>query len=98
MSMRCVLTWKLCDQDPHGRKAKARIVILEYEHPEVFELNVSSSTLSRLGKMLTPQWTAFNNAELEYDDNKSTFWQGDGHEMQDTEAAYARHLTKSRVP
>ena len=35
MSMRWVLTWKPSDKHPHGRKAKARIVILAYQHPKV---------------------------------------------------------------
>ena len=53
---------------------------------------MSSPTLSRLGKMLTLQWTAFNHAELDCADVKSAFLQGDGDEMQDTEAANARAL------
>ena len=60
-----------------------------YQHPEVAELKVSSPTLSRIGKMLTLQWRAFNNAE---ECAKSAFLRGDGHEMQDTEAVYARAL------
>ena len=61
-----------------------------YQHPEVTELNVSSPTLSRLGKMVTLQWTAFNIAELECADANSSFLQSDGHEVQDTGAVFAR--------
>ena len=43
LNMRWVLTWKPCDE---GVKAKARIVILGYQHPELTELKVSSPTLS----------------------------------------------------
>ena len=90
MSMRWVLTWTPSDEHPQGRKAKARIVILEYQHPEVADLKVSSPTLSRLGKVLTLQWTAFNHAELECAYAMSPFLQGDEHEMQDTEAVFTR--------
>ena len=53
---------------------------------------MSSPTLSRLGKMLTLQWTAFNHAELECTDARSASLHGDGHDMQDTEAVHARAL------
>ena len=92
MSMRWVLTWKPSDEHPQSRKAKARIVTLGYQHPEVTELTASSPALSRHGKMPTLQSTAFNHAELECADAKSAFFQGDGHEMQDMEAVYARGL------
>ena len=83
MSIRWVLTWKPSDEHPQGKKAKARIVTLGYQHPEVTELTASSPTLSTHGKMPTLQWTAFNHAELECADAKSAFFEGDGHEMQD---------------
>ena len=82
MSMRWVLTWK----PSQGRKAKARI------GPEVAESKVARPSLSRLGKMLTLQRTAFNHAELECAGAKSASVQGDGHEMQDKEDACARAL------
>ena len=55
MSMRWVLTWKSSDENPQGNKAKARIVVLGYQHPKVAELKVASPTLLRLVKMLTVQ-------------------------------------------
>ena len=44
MFMRRVLTWKPSEEAStrQGRKAKGRIVILEYQHPEVAEFKVSS--------------------------------------------------------
>ena len=42
--------------------------------------------------MFTFQWTSFNHAELEFDDAKSAFLQGDGHEMQGKDYVYARAL------
>ena len=53
MGMRWVLTWKPSADVPGDVKAKARIVILGYQHPELTELNVASPTLSRLGRALT---------------------------------------------
>ena len=50
LSLRWVLPWKPSDEHPQGRKAKGRIVVLGYQHPEVAELKVASPTLTRLGK------------------------------------------------
>ena len=80
------------NEHPKGRKARARIVILNCQHPEVTDIKVSSPTLSRLGKMLTLHWTAFSHAELECADAKSAFLQDDGQEMQDSELIFARAL------
>ena len=78
--MRWVTTWKPSDEHTQGRKAKSSIVILESQHPEV---KVSSPTLFETWKdVLTLQWTAFNNGELDCADAKSAVLQGDGHELQ----------------
>ena len=89
-SVRWVLTCKPDHEHPPGRKAKARIVFLGYQHPQVAELNVASPTLSRLGRMLTLQWAAFILAELECADAKPAFLPGDGQKMQEHEDVYAR--------
>ena len=94
MSMRWVLTWKPSDEHPPGGKAKARMVVLGNQHPEVAERTMANSTLSRLGKMLTLQWTAPNHAELERADAMSAMLQGDGKEMQKSEDVYARALNE----
>eukprot|EP00969_Alexandrium_andersonii_P210760 9308966-Alexandrium_andersonii.AAC.1 len=75
--MRWVLTWKPSPEDPRGRRAKARIVILGFQHPELEKLKVASPTLSRAGRMLTFQWAALHRAELVCADIKSAFLQGD---------------------
>ena len=98
MSTRWVLTWKPSDEHPHGRKAKARIVVLGHQHPEVTLLKVASPTLSRLGKMLTPQWTAFNHAELESADAKSAFLQGEDTRSKTKKMCTQEQLTKSFAP
>ena len=94
MSMRWVLTWKPSGEHPPGGKAKARMVVLGHQHPEVAERTVANSTLSRLGKTLALQWTAFNHAELERADAMSAMLQGDGQEMQESEDVYARALNE----
>ena len=50
MSMRWVQTWKPSDEHPQDRKAKARDVLLGHKHPEVVEVEVESSTSSKLGR------------------------------------------------
>ncbi len=92
MSMRWVLSWKPSAEEPSGRKAKARIVLLGYRHPELSELTVSSPKLSRLERMLTLQWCAVRKAHLECADAKCAFLQGDGKEMDEQEPIYARVL------
>ena len=69
MSMRRVLAWKPSGEHPQGEG---------YQYPEVTELKVASPTLSRLGKVLTLQWTAFNHAGLECADAKSAFERAPG--------------------
>ena len=92
MSMRWVLTWKPSDEHPQGGKAKARMAVLGHQHPQVAERTVANSTLSRLGRMLTLQWTAPNHAELERATAMSAMLQGDGQEKQESEDVYARAL------
>ena len=83
MSMRWVLTWKPSDEHPQGRKGRSRIAVLGNQHSEIAEFKMASPTLSRPGKILSFQWTAFKKAELECVDAKSASLQSDGHEMQD---------------
>ena len=53
-------------------------------------MNVSLTTVSRLGNMRTIHWTAFGHAESECADAESA--QGDGQNTQDSESIYARAL------
>ena len=43
MSMRWVLTWKPSDEHQQGRKAKAKIVVVGNQHPEVAETEGGTS-------------------------------------------------------
>ena len=92
--MRWVLTYKPDSTNPKGRKAKARIVILGYQHPEVEELETASPTLGRTGKHLVLQWAAINKAIVEAADAKSAFLQGDGHELDENEPIYVRAIAE----
>ena len=56
--MRWIWTWKPPDEHPIGRKAKARIVILGFQYPEVRDMKMSSAAWSRPGRMLTLQWSS----------------------------------------
>ena len=65
LRMRWVLTYKPDLTHPKGKKAKARIVVLGYEHPEAEDLQTASPTLGRTGKHLLLQWAALNKATVE---------------------------------
>ena len=92
--MRWVLTYKPDPTNPRGRKAKARIVILGYQHPEVEDLETASPTLGRTGKHLVLQWAAINRAIVEAADAKSAFLQGDGQELTEKEPIYVRAIAE----
>jgi len=94
LKMRWVLTYKPDTSNPKGRKAKARIVILGYQHPEVEELETASPTLGRTGKHLVLQWASINKAVVESADAKSAFLQGDGQELDDNEPIYVRAIAE----
>ena len=94
LKMRWVLTYKPDPTNPKGKKAKARIVILGYQHPEVEELETASPTLGRTGKHLVLQWAAINKAIVESADAKSAFLQGDGQELDEKEPIYVRAIAE----
>jgi hypothetical protein len=94
LKMRWVLTWKPDPTHEKGRKAKARIVVLGYQHPEVEELQTASPTLGRTGKHLVLQWAAINKATVEAADAKSAFLQGDGAELKEHQPIYAKAIAE----
>eukprot|EP00969_Alexandrium_andersonii_P004348 187816-Alexandrium_andersonii.AAC.1 len=56
MTMRWVLTWKLPDDavdaaDPR-RKAKARLVVRDYQDPDILTVRTEAPTVSRIGRNL----------------------------------------------
>ena len=92
LKMRWVLTWKPDSTLETGRKAKARIVVLGYQHPEVEELQTAGPTLGRTGKHLVLQWAAINRATVESADAKSAFLQGDGEELNEHKPIYVQAI------
>ena len=94
LKMRWVLTWKTDPTHEKGRKAKARIVVLGFQHPEVEDLQTASPTLGRTGKHLVLQWAAINKAIVESADAKSAFLQGDGAELSEHKPIYARAIAE----
>ena len=92
------LTYKPDDSKESGKKAKARLVVLGYQHPELTELATASPTLGRTGKHLVRQWAAINKATVEAADATSAFLQGDGRELSQSEPIYiSRRLRKSHT-
>ena len=115
--MRWILTWKPLDewQDPNAEtqpgviredgyaKAKARIVLIGYKHPDLARRNprtgqpllqTSSPTLSRLGRNLLLQACALDGHTLECGDAKSAFLQAD--EGVGTDNLYTRGVAEIR--
>ena len=88
LKIRWVLTYKPDPSSASGQKAKARMVILGYQHPELTEIETASPTLSRTGKHLVLQWAAINKATVEAADATSAFLQGDGQELDDNRPIY----------
>ena len=92
LKMRWVLIWKKDPTSETGRKAKARIVVLGYQHPELEELKTAAPTLGRTGKHLCLVWAATNHATAESADAKSAFLQGDGEELGENAPIYAKAI------
>ena len=94
LKMRWVLIWKKDPTSERGRKAKARIVVLGYQHPELEELKTASPTLGRTGKHLCLLWASTNQATAESADAKSAFLQGDGEELNENAPIYAKAIAE----
>ena len=92
LKMRWVLIWKKDPTSANGRKAKARIVVLGYQHPELEELKTAAPTLGRTGKHLCLVWASINHATAESADAKSAFLQGDGEELNENAPIYVKAI------
>ena len=85
--MRCrwILTWKPVEEGQGQRstpdkKAKARLVVLGYEDPQIAEIPRDSPTMGRLSRMLLLQLISSHGWELRSFDVKTAFLRGN---MQD---------------
>jgi hypothetical protein len=76
MRMRWVLTWQDDPEAPDGKKAKARIVILGFEDPDLTERPTAAPTASRRGRMCMLQVCAYLGMVVERADAATAFLQG----------------------
>ena len=77
IGMRWLLTWKLGDQYPDGKKAKARAVVLGYQDPRYATRPTSSPTPSKAGRQLFLQYCAWKRFKIAKGDISGAFLQGD---------------------
>ena len=77
VGMRWVLTWKLVDDPDRPRRAKARAVILGYQHKNYEYKQTASPTLSRSGRQLFLCLCARQHFRVRKGDVSSAFLQGE---------------------
>ena len=71
--MRWVLTWKYTEGG--DRKAKARLVILVYQHPELTSVPTAAPTLGKISRHLLLQACAPHKLRVHFGDVSSAFLQ-----------------------
>ncbi len=76
--MRWLLTWKkMPDAGSSTRRAKARLIILGFQHPRLTELTTAAPTVSRLGKHISFCAIALHGFDVEAADASSAFLQAE---------------------
>ena len=73
LRMRWVLTWKYTEGG--DRKAKARLVILVYQHPELTSVPTAAPTLGKMSRHLLLQACALHKLRVHFGDVSSAFLQ-----------------------
>ena len=73
LRMRWVLTWKYTEGG--DRKAKARLVILGYQHPELTNVPTAAPTLGKMSRHLLLQACALHKLRVHFGDVSSAFLQ-----------------------
>ena len=79
LKSRWVLTWKNIEADgdqPASRKAKARLVVLGYQDPQLTNVARDSPTLTKEGRSTILQYIASRQWELTSFDIKTAFLRG----------------------
>ena len=71
LRMRWVLTWKYTEGG--DRKAKARLVILVYQHPELTSVPTTAPTLGKMSRHLLLQACALHKLRIHLGDGSSAF-------------------------
>ena len=74
--MRFVLTWKKDPEEPSGKKAKARLVVLGFQDPHLGKENTCSPTLNRRSKQMLLQIVVQHGWQLKKGDVTAAFLQG----------------------
>ena len=73
LRMRRVLTWKYTEGE--DRKAKARLVVLGYQHPELTSVPAAAPTLGKMSRHLLLQACALHKLRVCFGDVSSAFLQ-----------------------
>ena len=73
LRMRWVLTWKYTEGG--DRKAKVRLVILGYQHPELTSVPTAAPTLGKMSRHLLLQACALHKLRVHFGDVSSAFLQ-----------------------
>ena len=73
LRMRWVLTWK--NTEGGDRRAKARLVILGYQHPELTNVPTAAPTLGKMSRHLSLQACALHKLRVHFGDVSSAFLQ-----------------------
>ena len=73
LRMRWILTWKYTEGG--DRKAKARVVILGYQHPELTSEPTAAPTLGKMSRHLLLQACALHKLRVHFGDVSSAFLQ-----------------------
>ena len=73
LRMRWVLTWKYTEGG--DRKAKARLVILGYQHPELTSVPTAAPTVANMSRHLLLQACALRKHQIHFGDVSSAFLQ-----------------------
>ena len=81
MKMRWLLTWKVSDDG--GAVAKARLIVLGFQHPDLTELQTAAPTLSRNGRNIILQIMAVHRLLMEAGDISSAFLQESSTSVED---------------
>ena len=71
LRMRRVLTWKYTESG--DRKAKARLVILGYQHPELTNVPAGAPTLGKMSRHLLLQACALHKIRVHFCDVSTAF-------------------------
>ena len=78
MQMRWLLTWKKVEEfESSTREAKARLVILGYQHPRLTALNTAAPTVSRMARHMFYSAVAHHQLTMESADASSAFLQSE---------------------